>query len=105
MLETRHVFELKGLDFSKHAIAITSEGSLLEKKAIQERWLEIFPIWDWVGGRTSLTSAVGLLPAALQGIDIETFIKGAKKMDQLTREKSIKNNPASFSYSSSIWIR
>ena len=29
-----------------------------------------FPMWDWVGGRTSELSAVGLLPAALQGIDV-----------------------------------
>ena len=38
-------------------------------------------MWDWVGGRTSVMSAVGLLPAALQGFDIDGFLAGAAAMD------------------------
>jgi len=39
----------------------------------------------WVGGRrTSEMSAVGLLPAALQGIDIRAMLAGAKEMDAAT---------------------
>jgi len=34
-------------------------------------------MFDWVGGRTSGLSAVGLLPAALQGIDIDAMLAGA----------------------------
>jgi glucose-6-phosphate isomerase len=56
--------------------------------------LERFPMWDWVGGRTSELSPVGLLPAALQGIDINGFISGACECDKITRAKSIKTNPA-----------
>jgi len=37
-------------------------------------------MYDWVGGRTSEMSAVGLLPAAL-GIDIRAMLAGAKEMD------------------------
>ena len=43
-------------------------------------------MWDWVGGRTSETSAVGLLPAALQGLDIDQLLAGAAACDELTRQ-------------------
>jgi len=36
-------------------------------------------MWDWVGGRTSVLSAVGLLPAALQGFDIDAMLEGPKR--------------------------
>jgi glucose-6-phosphate isomerase len=52
------------------------------------------PMWDWVGGRTSVFSAVGLLPAALQGIDLQELLMGARLMDQHGREKEISRNPA-----------
>jgi len=51
-------------------------------------------MWDWVGGRTSETSAVGLLPAALQGIDVEGMLAGAAAMDGLTRVREVRGNPA-----------
>ncbi|MDR2677332.1 MAG: glucose-6-phosphate isomerase [Puniceicoccales bacterium] len=80
------------IHFPSHAVAITCDGSKLHKRARSEGWLAIFPMWDWVGGRTSVTSAVGLLPAALYGIDIESFLEGAAAMDELTRARE--NNPA-----------
>src|SRR5882762_7907816 len=43
------------------------------------------PMWDWLGGRTSEMSAVGLLPAALQGIDIHGLLAGARACDDVTR--------------------
>lgn len=49
-------------------VAITQENSLLDNTARIEGWLARFPMYDWVGGRTSIMSAVGLLPAALQVI-------------------------------------
>jgi glucose-6-phosphate isomerase len=51
-------------------------------------------MWDWIGGRTSELSAVGLLPAALQGIDIDGLLEGGKMMDIATRTKNVKDNPA-----------
>ena len=51
-------------------------------------------MWDWVGGRTSETAAVGLLPAALQGFDIDLLLQGASEMDQLTRSENTLRNPA-----------
>ena len=92
MLEAQAAYEAAGLDFSKHAVAITGAGSELDKLA--SGWLRRFPMWDWVGGRTSETSAVGLLPAALQGFDIEQLLKGARACDEVTRRADAKQNPA-----------
>ena len=94
MLEAQHHFESRGLEFSKHAVAITGYGSNLEKVAQEQEWLATFPMHDWVGGRTSELSAVGLLPAALEGIDIHGMLAGAREMDDATRTQSLKSNPA-----------
>tara|TARA_B100000965_G_scaffold404998_1_gene437477 strand:+ start:3097 stop:4695 length:1599 start_codon:yes stop_codon:yes gene_type:complete len=84
----------RGQDWSSQALAITSKGSKLDQLAVMEGWLETFDLPDWVGGRTSITGAVGLLPAVLIGADINKFLDGASEMDKLTRVKDIKNNPA-----------
>jgi len=94
MLEVRDVYEKNGLDFTKHAVAVTGANSQLDQLAAQENWLDRFPMWDWVGGRTSIFSAVGLLPAALQGLDINAFLYGAKMMDEFTRNPEVSKNPA-----------
>jgi glucose-6-phosphate isomerase len=94
MLVAKAAFERIGLDFGKHCVAVTSAGSELDKFAIQNKWLEQFPMWDWVGGRTSELSPVGLLPAALQGIDIDRFVSGAYECDKVTRTQSAQTNPA-----------
>jgi len=94
MIETKLAYERAGLSFEKHAVAITQEGSQLDKVAAEGKWIHRFPMWDWVGGRTSELSAVGLLPAALQGIDIDNLLKGAQGMDQVTRSSNPENNPA-----------
>jgi glucose-6-phosphate isomerase len=94
MLEAKAVYERAGLRFSKHAVAVTGTESKLYQTAKDDGWLTIFPMWDWVGGRTSVTSAVGLLPAALQGIDIDKLSRGASACDTLTRSKTIMQNPS-----------
>src|SRR6185436_20092375 len=94
MLEAKQAYQRAGLAFEKHAVAVTGEGSELDKTAKQGGWITTFPMWDWVGGRTSELSAVGLLPAALQGIDVEAMLAGAAAMDALTREREPARNPA-----------
>ena len=93
-LEAIAAFKAAGLDYKKHFVAVTGANSKLEKTAIKDGWLARFPMWDWVGGRTSELSAVGLLPAALQGIDIEELLSGAAAMDDVTREPVTAKNPA-----------
>lgn len=85
MIETEAAFRARGLDFAKQAVAVTGEGSLLDRHAAAQGWIARFPMSDWIGGRTSVMSAVGLLPAALLGLDIDAFLAGAAAMDERTR--------------------
>ncbi|XP_042498598.1 glucose-6-phosphate isomerase 1, chloroplastic [Macadamia integrifolia] len=94
LLEVQKAFRDAGLDFSKQGVAITQENSLLDNTAKLEGWVARFPMFDWVGGRTSELSAVGLLPAALQGINIREMLAGAALMDEATRITVVKDNPA-----------
>ena len=92
--ELRARYAGRGLDLTRHAVATTIPGTALDSLALSEGWLARFPLWDWVGGRTSVTSAVGLLPLALQGGDVAAFLNGAATMDRLTRERGVMRNPA-----------
>ncbi len=94
MLEAGAKFKAAGLQFEKHAVAITGAGSALDKHAEENKWISRFPMHDWVGGRTSVMSAVGLLPMALQGFDIDKFLAGASAMDERTRNTNISQNAA-----------
>jgi glucose-6-phosphate isomerase len=94
MLETKARYEKSGLDFGRHAVAVTGEGSELDQYAVAHKWLARFPMFDWIGGRTSVMSAVGLLPMALQGLDTEHFLAGAAAMDAQTRQPNVKQNAA-----------
>jgi len=94
MLEVAAAYQRKGLSFPRHAVAVTCEGSALHKQAIAENWLDTFHIWEWVGGRTSVLSAVGLLPAALQGIEIDGLLAGARDCDVVTRQHDVMKNPS-----------
>ncbi len=101
MDQIRNKFESIGGPWNKHAIAITMKGSKLDLKAQNENWLASFDCPIWVGGRTSITSAVGLLPACLTGIDIRKFLSGSSLMDEYTRNQSILKNPAALL--ASVW--
>lgn len=94
MVEVKQRFTERGWDFGKQAIAITGYGSKLAKIAEAEGWLAFFPMHDWVGGRTSELSVVGLLPAALEGIAIQDMLAGAQTMDRATRLHNLEQNPA-----------
>ncbi len=94
MVEAQKVYQRHGLDFARHAVCITAEGSHLHETACREGWLDSFPMWDWVGGRTSVTSAVGLLPLALQGVDIRALLRGASDCDAICRRRETRENPA-----------
>jgi glucose-6-phosphate isomerase len=93
-LEAAEAFKSAGLSFPGHYVAVTGAGSKLDLQAKKEGWLAMFPMWDWVGGRTSELCAVGLLPAALQGLDIDAMLAGAAAMDTATRNPVTRENPA-----------
>ncbi|HET6574380.1 MAG TPA: glucose-6-phosphate isomerase [Fimbriiglobus sp.] len=94
MLLVADAYRAAGLDFPRHAVAITMPGSRMDQTAAAESWLGRFPMYDWVGGRTSVLSAVGLLPAALQGLDIDGLLAGAAACDEATRGRDLRTNPA-----------
>lgn len=93
MLEVERACGQQGLAFAARAVAVTMPGSVLSDRAEKEGWVAMFPMWDWVGGRTSIMSAVGLLPAALLGLDLRAFLAGAAAMDDATRRTSVRDNP------------
>ncbi len=78
MLEAEAKFKEKNIPFPKHAIAVTGVGSDLDKNA----------------DRTSIMSAVGLAPMALQGFKIDNFLAGAAAMDEHTRSPELAQNAA-----------
>jgi len=94
MLEVKHAYEQQGLNFPAHAVAVTMLGSKMDELERMEGWLAEFPMFDWVGGRTSEMSSVGLLSASLLGIDVRALLDGAKQMDIATRVPEIRWNPA-----------
>ena len=94
MLEAEAAYKKAGVDFASHAVAVTGVGSQLDKYATERGWLKRFPMWDWVGGRTSVMSAVGLVPLALQGLNVGEILQGAAEMDDWTRISETTKNPS-----------
>ena len=83
-----------GAKAKDHMIATTSanKGNLI--KIAKQEGLKTFYIPDGVGGRFSELCPVGLLPAAVVGIDIKEMLAGAAYMDKVCKNKNIKQNPA-----------
>lgn len=94
MLVVAEAYRAAGLPFAQHAVAVTMPGSALDQAAAHEGWIARFPMFDWIGGRTSELSAVGLLPAALQGLDVDELLAGAAACDEATRDHQTRRNPA-----------
>lgn len=94
MVCAQDFFAKHGVSFAKQAVAVTGVGSMLDQVAVAEGWVKRFPMEDWVGGRTSETSVVGLVPAALQGVDIDALLQGAAEMDAHTRVADVATNAA-----------
>lgn len=84
-----------GADVKEHVIFTTdaSRGNLV-KISKELGGVKSYVLPDGVGGRFSQLSPVGLLPAAVLGIDIEALLEGAAYMDQLCADNSYRKNPA-----------
>ncbi|CAN5485159.1 glucose-6-phosphate isomerase [soil metagenome] len=94
MLAAEAAYTDAGISFPAHAVAVTGPGSQLDQHAGGQGWIKRFPMADWVGGRTSVMSVVGLVPAALQGVDLDAFLKGAADIDAKTRALPMRENAA-----------
>lgn len=89
----RNWFRKKGTanDISRHFVAVSSNISQVKDFGIDPE--NIFPMWDWVGGRFSLWSAVGLSIALAIGYDqFEELLDGAHAMDKHFRDEKIESN-------------
>ncbi len=69
-------------DLAKYVVPVTGTSGKLFDLAKSIGCTEIFPVPDGVGGRFSVLSAVGLLPAAIMGLDIEKVLAGAAGMNE-----------------------
>lgn len=94
LIVLENAYRAKKLNYADYACAITMEGSELDRHARSANWLKVFPMAESIGGRTSETSIVGHLPAALTGIDFRMFLDGACRMDTWTRNPDYRDNPA-----------
>jgi glucose-6-phosphate isomerase len=72
-------------------VAITDEGTALHRRAIAERFRDVFVNPSDIGGRYSALSLFGLLPAALMGVDLEGFVGAATAMATACRREGHDN--------------
>ncbi len=78
-------------DIAKHFVAVSSNLQNVTNFGIASE--NIFPMWDWVGGRFSLWSAVGLTISLAVGFDnFDQLLKGANKMDSHFKTTPFENN-------------
>lgn len=100
----REKFKKAGLDPGRHFIAVTGEGSAMDDP---KRYMKIFYIWDWIGGRYSSTSMVGgvLLGFAFGFEPFYQFLEGAHAMDQVALEEDIRSNLPLMGALLSLWNR
>lgn len=78
-------------DVAKHFVAVSTNIEKVTAFGINPQ--NVFPMWDWVGGRFSLWSAVGLTISLAVGYDnFNALLKGANKMDTHFKETSFDKN-------------
>ena len=75
-------------------VITTDEKNGVLREIVGREGYRSFIVPDGVGGRFSVLSPVGLLPAALVGIDIKALCAGAAEMDERCRSTDILKNPA-----------
>lgn len=83
-----------GAGWQKHIIAVTDAAKGNLRPIAEAEGFEAFIIPDGVGGRFSELCPVGLLPAAVCGIDIRAMVAGAAAMDAACKSDNVWENPA-----------
>ncbi len=83
-----------GLSIAEHMVFVTDPVKSFLLEEAQKYDVTTFPIPSNVGGRFSVLTAVGLLPAALIGIDIQKMLAGAQAMRDRFVDPHAENNPA-----------
>ena len=89
-------------DISKHFVAVSCNMKAVDSFGIDKK--NVFPMWDWVGGRFSLWSAVGLSICLSVGFDnFKELLKGAEKVDEHFRATNFDENIPVLLALLSIW--
>ncbi len=89
-------------DVTKHFVAVSTNIKKVTEFGINPD--NIFPMWDWVGGRFSLWSAVGLSVSLAVGFDnFDDLLKGANEMDDHFKNESLDKNIPVILALLSIW--
>ena len=83
-----------GDDYRKHIVATTDKKMGILRQLADQEGYKTFFVPDDIGGRFSVFSAVGLVPFALVGLDIDRIINGIKDMDLSLKNTDIFNNIA-----------
>lgn len=83
-----------GSDYRKNIVVTTDKKTGVLRQLADQEGYKTFVVPDDVGGRFSIFSAVGLLPFALVGIDIDEIINGVKDMDLALKNTDIFQNIA-----------
>jgi glucose-6-phosphate isomerase len=88
----REAFNRENIDAKEHIVAVTGKGSPMDDP---KRYLESFYIWDYVGGRYSVTSMVGAVTLSLAlGMDnFMDILRGANRIDKMVLDRGEKNLP------------
>ena len=79
---------------AKRIYATTDKARGALKKVADEEGYEEFVVPDDIGGRFSVLTAVGLLPIAVSGADLDLLMKGARDMKKVCLEAEYEKNPA-----------
>ncbi len=80
-------------EIARRVVPITGASGRLDALAKGLDCKSVFRVPDGVGGRFSVLSAVGLLPAACMGVDIIQLLKGAAAMNETFRSAPVDQNP------------
>lgn len=94
MVIKEKLHEELGDDYRKHIVATTDKHMGILRQLSNQEGYKTFYIPDDVGGRFSVFSAVGLLPLALVGINIDEITQGIKDMDLALKNTNIHQNIA-----------
>jgi len=83
--------EAKEADLPRHFVAVSTNTQAVTAFGIDPE--NMFPFWDWVGGRYSVWSAIGLSVALAVGFGyFQTFLEGAHAMDEHFRTAPLEQN-------------
>jgi glucose-6-phosphate isomerase len=94
VLQLDERFRAQGLDLKNQLVAVTDPEKGALRQVARRLGLRSLPVPPGVGGRFSVLTAVGLLPAAAFGVDVKALLQGAADMVERCQSSELQSNPA-----------